>query len=118
MVFESRTSGQWRVTPEIAACALVDFDGDVEANVFLRRSPLALADMEGEFTSLAARHTAKHGFKTYDLLHVASALALRCGRFWSFDTKANQLAELVGLETTLPIQPSSATYLPLLETGS
>jgi hypothetical protein len=45
------------------------------------------------------RHTAKHGFRTYDLLHVSSALLLKCDTFWSFDPKANRLAGLEGLET-------------------
>lgn len=99
MVFESHRGGQWRVTPEAAACALADYEEDLQSGVFLRRSPLTLADIESEFTSLAARYTMKHGFRTYDLLHVSSALTMRCRRFRSFDAKANRLAELVGMET-------------------
>lgn len=99
MVFECRSGGQWRVTPETAACALADFEEDMNNEVFLRRSPLTLADLETEFTSLAARHTAKHGFRTYDIIHVSSAITMRCRRFFSFDTKAKALAKLAGLET-------------------
>ena len=99
MVFESRTGGQWRVTPEAAACAQADFEEDMSGEVFLRRSPLTLADIEPEFTLLSARFTAKHGFRTYDILHVASALTMRCRRFLSFDVKAKKLAKLAGLET-------------------
>src|SRR5688572_23997575 len=50
-----------------------------------------------QFEELALRHTAKHGFRTYDLIHVASALVLRCDTFWSFDPKASKLASLEGL---------------------
>lgn len=99
LVFESRSGGQWRATPESAACALADFEADLDAELFLLRSPLELEDVATEFHSLAARHTAKHGFRTYDLIHVASAITLRCRRFLSFDAKANALAKLVGLET-------------------
>ena len=38
-----------------------------------------------------------HGFRTYDLLHVATALLLECDTFWSFDIKATRLAKLEGL---------------------
>jgi hypothetical protein len=32
-------------------------------------------------------------------LHVASALALQCDTFWSFDPKASKLARLEGMAT-------------------
>ena len=99
MVFESRTGGRWRVTPEAAAVGLAEFSEHIQEGTFLKRLPLGLADFESEFTSLAARHTAKHGFRTYDIVHVASAITMRCRRFFSFDTKARALAKLAGLET-------------------
>jgi predicted nucleic acid-binding protein len=46
-----------------------------------------------------ARYTARHGFRTYDILHVASARALGCSRFLTLDAKARKLARLVGLKT-------------------
>jgi predicted nucleic acid-binding protein len=49
------------------------------------------------FRELSNRHTAKGGFRTYDILHVASALVLGCDTFWSFDAKAKKLAKLEGL---------------------
>lgn len=99
MVFESRTTGQWRVPSETAAMALANFLQELETGSWLVPSPLTLAEIDPEFTSLVARYTAKHGFRTYDMLHVASALKLRCKRFFSFDAKANALAKLVGLKT-------------------
>jgi predicted nucleic acid-binding protein len=99
MVFESRTGGQWRVPPEAAAIGLADFEEHIARGVRLRCVPLSLADIEPEFLSLTARFTAKHGFRTYDVIHVASALTLRCRRFLSFDAKALKLAKLVGLQT-------------------
>ena len=101
MVFESRTSGQWRVTPEIAMVAHSDFETDMKMGDRMRRVPLTLTDIETEFDTLVRRYTAVHGFRTYDIIHVASALKLGCKRFLSFDTKANSLAKRVGLKTGL-----------------
>lgn len=99
MVFESRTGGQWRITPESAAMALADFEQDLHDGQFVLRSPLTLEDIEPEFDLLAAKYTATHGFRTYDMLHVASARTLRCKKFLTFDEKAKSLAKLAGLST-------------------
>lgn len=99
MVFESRHGSGQRITPESALLAQGDFEADLAAGVRLQRLPLALADIEREFDSLVRRFTAKHGFRTYDIIHVASALKLKCRRFLSFDAKANALARLAGLKT-------------------
>ncbi len=99
MVFESRSGGQWRVPPESAAAGLAEFAEHLRDGELIRHVPLSPADLEPEFTSLADRHTAKHGFRTYDILHVASAVKLGCGRFLSLDSKANTLARLANLKT-------------------
>ena len=49
MVFESRSGGQWRVTPESAVLGLAEFSQHQEEGVFLRRSPLTLAEIELEY---------------------------------------------------------------------
>jgi predicted nucleic acid-binding protein len=98
-VFVGRLPGQTRVRAEQAASALAGFREDLRAGVFFRAVPLALERLEREFEELALRHTAKHSFRTYDLLHVASALTLECDTFWSFDPKASKLARLEGLKT-------------------
>jgi predicted nucleic acid-binding protein len=99
MVFESRHGSNQRITPESALLAQADFEADFTSGVRLRRVPLTLTDIETEFDALVRRYTAAHGFRTYDVIHVASALKLRCKRFLSFDAKANALAKLVGLKT-------------------
>lgn len=99
MVFETRNGAALGVTPEAALLAHEDFAEDFKAGRRLRLHPLNLADIESEFESLVRQHTAREGFRTYDIIHVASALTLRCTRFLSFDAKANRLAKLVGLET-------------------
>jgi predicted nucleic acid-binding protein len=99
LVFESRTGGQWRVTPESATMAIGDFQQDLIDGLFLARSPLALEDIEPEFDDLAARYTERYGFRTYDVIHVASARTMGSKRFLTFDAKAKKLAKLAGLQT-------------------
>jgi predicted nucleic acid-binding protein len=103
-VFASRTGGQGRVTPKQAAAASAGFREDLENGVFLNPTPLSLERLEVQFEALALRHAAKLGFRTYDILHVASALILECDSFWSFDPKAAKLASLEGLEINLPLK--------------
>jgi predicted nucleic acid-binding protein len=100
LIFETRQGTQGlRVTSESAMLAEADFIKEAEAGLLVRERPLAVEDLESVFDMLARRHTAKHGFRTYDLLHVASALLLGCDTFWSFDAKAKKLAGLEGLKT-------------------
>jgi predicted nucleic acid-binding protein len=56
------------------------------------------AELERLFEEISLRYTAKHGFRTYDILHVASALLLKSRSFWSFDKRACKLAKLEGLK--------------------
>jgi len=99
LVFETRQGGQWRVTPEMVAAAWGDFEEDLADGGLFRPAVITLEEIATEFGSLVGRHTARHGFRTYDVVHVASALHLGCDTFWSFDNKARQLAKLEGLKT-------------------
>ncbi len=101
-IFQGRSVGQKWVTPEQAAAALAVFRDDLQQQAMLRRVALAAEDIERQSEDLSLRHTAKHGFRTYDLLHVSSALLLGCDSFWSFDPKATRLAQLEGLEGLQP----------------
>jgi hypothetical protein len=65
---------------------------------------LAAEDLTRQTEELSLRHTAKHGFRAYDVLHVSSALLLRCDTFWSFDPKASRLAVLEGLKVPHALQ--------------
>jgi predicted nucleic acid-binding protein len=99
LVFETRSGGQWRVTAEMTAAAWAYFEEDLEEAVLFRPVVVTLEEISTEFESLSVRHTARHGFRTYDIMHVASALRLGCNTFWSFDEKARKLAKLEGLKT-------------------
>ena len=92
-----RHGGQWRVSPETAAAAIAAFEEHVrEAGMFFA-CEVSWSELRREFRVLSQRHTAKHGFRTYDILHVAQARLLGCDEFWSFDGKARMLAELEGM---------------------
>ena len=97
-VFSGRSPGQTFVSPEQAALAQASFQDDLTKESFVRNAVVSIDELERQFEELALRHTARHGFRTYDLLHVASALALKCDTFWSFDSKATKLAALEGLK--------------------
>jgi predicted nucleic acid-binding protein len=100
MAFESRHgSTPYRVTDEVVSVALLDFSTDLEEGEWITPLNMSWEDIEPQFTTLADRHTAKHGFRTYDIIHVASALHMRCTRFLSFDKNAIKLARLEGLQT-------------------
>jgi len=90
--------GQTRVTAEQAAIARMTFREDMASDQFLYCPVVNLTDLERHCEDLSLRHTARHGFRIYDLLHVSSALILKCDVFWSFDPKANKLAALEGLK--------------------
>ena len=94
----SATSGQPFISAQQATLAHANFRGDAERSNFLRPVVIRMADLERQFEELSLRRTARHGFRTYDLLHVASAILLGCDTFWSFDTKATNLAKLEGLK--------------------
>jgi predicted nucleic acid-binding protein len=101
-VFLTRRGGPWRITAESAAAAHARFREDCgNPDSMLRQTSLSLSDMEAQFEELSLRHTAHHGFRTYDLVHVSAALLLDCDTFWSFDEKANKLAALEGLGTLI-----------------
>lgn len=96
-VFAARQKAQSRVTPQHAAVAQASFRDDLGGSDFIIIVPLAELDLHSRFEEISLRHTARHGFRAYDVIHVASALLLGCDTFWSFDTKASRLAKLEGL---------------------
>jgi predicted nucleic acid-binding protein len=100
LVFEWKNGGSWRVTPEIAAIAKAQFDEDLAEESFLKRTTVPLHELEMVFEKLVSKHSAKYGFRTYEILHVASALILGCKHFLSFDVKAKSLAKVEGLYLT------------------
>jgi predicted nucleic acid-binding protein len=98
-VFGGHRYGQPRVPPEQAAIAQASFRHDLARPNFLHVVALGPEVLSSKFEDISLRHTARHGFRVYDIIHVASALLLGCDTFWSFDAKASRLAKLEGLRT-------------------
>lgn len=88
-----------RISPEMAAACQEQFRDDLRVGTVFESVTLAQANWLRQFKALSLRHASKHGFRTYDLLHVSAALLLGCEAFWSFDKKACKLAKLEGLRT-------------------
>ncbi len=99
LVFLARNGQGIRMTPERATLALADFDEDLASGQGLFHAALANTELVREARQLSLRHTASHGVRAYDVAHVACALLLKCDTFWSFDVRANKLAEREGLKT-------------------
>jgi len=99
LVYESNHGRPgYTVSASTALAAEAGFELEVENGQSLSiREPDARL-LDELYYDLVHRHTAKHGFRTHDVLHVASALILGYDTFWSFDTKARKLAELEGLK--------------------
>jgi len=96
-VYQARDAGQPFISSQQAAIAHANFRGDAQSSDFLRPVVIPVSELERQFEELSLKRTARHGFRTYDLLHVASALLLGCDTFWTFDMKAMRLAKLEGL---------------------
>ena len=97
-VFQVNDAGQSYISVQQSALAYGNFRNDMQKSEFLRSVVIPEAELEKQFEELSLRRTARHGFRTYDLLHVASALLLGCDTFWSFDAKAAHLGRLEGLK--------------------
>jgi len=97
-VWLSKQGGHPRVTPQNAAVAFEIFKTDLAEEAFLRHATADVSELQSSFEETVARHTARHGFRTYDILHVVSARILGCDQFYSFDERARKLAALEGFQ--------------------
>ena len=94
-VFLSRMGQARPVTQETGLMAHASFTEDLNRGA-LFASPDIPTGLVDTFENIALRQTAKHGFRTYDILHISYALVLGCTTFLSFDYKARKLAQLEG----------------------
>ena len=93
------------------------FRGEIDAAAALRKKQLFAEDLaKGIFTilpvpaatlyqkaiELAERHSATHGTRSLDLMHVAAALILKADLFLSIDERQRRTAELEGLKINPP----------------
>lgn len=83
-----------------ARSALSDLALDKDKGVFLVSILSAAATFE-KARHLSESYTREHGFRSFDIVHVAAAHLLGAQRFLTFDDQQARLARLVGLETPL-----------------
>ncbi|MGQ0763978.1 MAG: type II toxin-antitoxin system VapC family toxin [Acidobacteriota bacterium] len=83
-------------TAKDAAAAWSNLEADLQSGRLLKTTikwPVALRVA----AQLSERHTAQVGTRSLDILHIASAKAIRATEFLSFDDRQRRLAQVVGL---------------------
>lgn len=96
-VFRGRAGLTPRITPERSGAAWAQFREELR-NGELSPANLSVSELVEQAEELSLRHSARYGFRAYDVLHVSSALLLGCDVFLSFDAQASRLAKLEGLK--------------------
>lgn len=79
-----------------AQIALSTLQANIAAGVF-QVPPIDWADVHRLGERLAFQHTAKRGHRSFDVLHIATALHLGATEFLTFDANQKKLAEAEGL---------------------
>jgi predicted nucleic acid-binding protein len=92
-----RAAFQNTISHQLAIAALAAFEVDIDNGVIATPSvPWEAVHQEAERLSNA--HTLRAGHRSFDILHVATALTLKAREFLSFDTKQRVLAAAEGLK--------------------
>jgi predicted nucleic acid-binding protein len=108
LFFEFRQSVQFQVyrnqkdvtqgyTSEIALLALSTLQSNVAAGMF-HLPAIDWSDVHRLAERLAFQHTIKGGHRSFDILHLATALHLGVGEFLTFDANQKKLALTEGLK--------------------
>jgi predicted nucleic acid-binding protein len=86
---------------EVYEAALAALHDDIERGRYIVTDMLwrAILNKAGDLSRL---YTRKLGCRTLDILHVASALELKCRSFLTFDSRQQQLARVVKLKLIVP----------------
>jgi len=80
-----------------AQAALSQFSADLASGVAVL-APCAWVDVIHHAEDLSRRHTVQGGYRSFDVLHVATALVLKATTLLTFDAKQSQLALQEGLK--------------------
>ena len=80
-----------------AQAALRQFDADLASGVALL-VPSHFVDVLRRAEELSQRHTMTAGHRSFEVLHVATALALQAEQFLTFDGNQRKLAQAEGMK--------------------
>jgi predicted nucleic acid-binding protein len=84
------------LAPVDAQAALSQFGEDLDSGVAVLE-PCNFQDVLRRAEDLSSRHTVVGGHRSFDVLHVATALHLGASEFLTFDTNQRKLAAAEGL---------------------
>lgn len=80
-----------------ALAALHQFEADLVNGVAVRAA-CSLSDVLSRAEDISSRRTLAGGHRSFDVMHVATALVLNASEFLSFDERQRQLAVAEGLK--------------------
>lgn len=95
-VFRHSKDAKQGYAMSVAQTALSTLQANISAGVF-RQGQVDWADVHQIAERLAFKHTVNGGHRSFDVLHVASALHLGATKFLTFDGNQKKLAEAEGL---------------------
>ncbi len=84
----------------VAQAAAAALQSDLKAGLY-RHAAVDWAEVHQIGERLALQHTAKAGHRSFDILHIATALHLGVTEFLTFDANQGKLATLEGLVVPL-----------------
>src|ERR1019366_10001634 len=87
-----REAYQKKITPGAAVAALAAFDADVEAGRVVI-PPVEWEQVHADAERLSNQHGLRHGYRAFDVLHVATALTLGAKMLLTFDGDQAALAK-------------------------
>jgi len=85
------------ITAADVQTALNQFEADLENGVAILM-PCPLLEVLHRAEDISKRHTIKRGHRSFDVLHVATALVLKTEQFLTFDANQRTLALAEGLK--------------------
>ena len=85
------------ISQQVALAALAAFDADMDSGRIVI-APVAWEAVHREAERLSNAYTLRQGHRSFDILHVATALTLGAKEFLSFDGNQRKLAVSEGLK--------------------
>jgi hypothetical protein len=95
-VWRHSTNPREGISPADAQAALSQFEADLASGVAVF-APCPLADVFHRAEDLSKRYTIAGGYRSFGVLHIATALVLKANELLTFDANQRKLATAEGL---------------------